>query len=119
MKLEWQAEDIIPGRIVGKPDRMERWMIGYVVAGSGNMYCLVSMTDGMVNTAMDKAGLVGLLNDLGEIPIEFFFDPSHSKRGQKGGVARSASLSSARRSEIASAAAIARWKKADPTAGAA
>jgi hypothetical protein len=118
MKLEWQAEDIIPGRIVGKPDRLERWMIGYVVSGSENMYCLVSMADGMVQPPQDKADLAELLNNAGEIPIEYFSDPSHIKRGQKGGAARAASLSAARRSEIASTAAIARWKKGDPTTGA-
>jgi hypothetical protein len=50
MKIEWQPEDITPGRIVGKPDRIERWMIGYLAdpATPERKYVLVSLADGMV-----------------------------------------------------------------------
>lgn len=116
MKIEWQIEDIIPGRIVGKPDRIERWMIGYVVDGRNNLYCLVSLSDGLVQTARRAKELAELLNASGDIPVEFFSDPSHSKRGRKGGEARAASLSPERRTEIASTAARARWGSAPSSA---
>lgn len=117
MKIEWQADDITPGRIVGSPDRSERWMIGYVVQtqNRGNLYCLVSLSDGMMQPAMEKAALAVVLNNTGDIPVEFFSDPSHVKRGQKGGAARAASLSPQRRAEIASAAANARWNGTAPS----
>lgn len=116
MKIEWQIDDIIAGRIVGKPDRIERWMIGYVVHGRTNIYCLVSLSDGLVQPAMVAEDLAKQLNTSGEMPVEFFSDPSHSKRGRKGGEARAASLSSERRTEIASTAARARWGSAPPSA---
>lgn len=114
MKIEWSAEDIEVGRIVGKPDLRERWMIGYLAAGdpgpSDRRYVLVSLSDGMVTQAETKNALAILLNKNSNMPVEFFSDPSHVKRGQKGGAARAAALSPERRAEIASAAANSRWQ---------
>lgn len=109
MKIEWQTDDIAPGRIVGRPDRLERWLIGYHDAPDGQVYCLVSLSDGMVQPFRNKVDLAKDLNKSGDIPIEFFSDPARVKRGQKGGAARSAALSPERRSEIASTAARTRW----------
>lgn len=111
MRIEWQPDDIIPGRIVGKPDRIERWMIGYVVVSpqKGKAFCLVSLSDGMVQQARGAEELAADLNEAGELPIEFFSDPI--KLGpQMGGKARAASLSPQRRSEIATGAAKTRWR---------
>lgn len=107
MKIEWTAEDITPGRVVGKPDRNERWMIGYfgdAERGQEDRYALVSTTDGMIGLRMGAQGLATQLNKSGEIPAEFIDSPQ-----SKGGKNRAASLTSARRSEIASSAAQARW----------
>lgn len=109
MKIEWQEEDIIPGRLIGRPDRSERWMIGYAPSDTGNRYCLVSLSDGLVQPWLPADLLAVNLNVSGEMPVEFFSDPSHVKRGQKGGAARAANLSPERRAEIASNAAKARW----------
>lgn len=112
MKIEWQAEDILAGRIVGKPGRVERWLIGYTpdVADQSKRWALISLSDGMVAHHGDTAeALAARLNAAGDMPVEFFSDPSHVKRGQKGGAARSQSLSPERRTEIASDAARARW----------
>ena len=111
MKIEWAAEDIRPGRIVGHPDRRERWMIGYLPnATDPSQWALVSLSDGMIaHIGLTAEGLAEHLNASKELPVEFFSDPSHTKRGRKGGNARAASLSPERRSEIASAAASVRW----------
>lgn len=112
MKIEWQPEDIYAGRIVGKPDRAERWMIGYLADVDGpKKWALVSLSDGMIAHRGDTDRfLADRLNAAGDMPVEFFSDPSHVKRGQKGGAARAATLSPERRTEIASTAAKARWK---------
>jgi hypothetical protein len=109
MKIEWQAEDIVPGRVVGHPDRIERWMVGYRVTPSGNEYALVSLSDGMIRPFTGTQDIAGSLNKSGEMPVEFFSDPSHVKRGQKGAPARAAALTPERRSEIAAKAANTRW----------
>jgi hypothetical protein len=110
MKIVWAAEDIVPGRIVGNPDHAERWLIGCHDADDNN-FALVSLTDGRIRAAATAAVLASSLNAAGLMPVEFFSDPSHVKRGQKGARARAESLSPGRRSEIAVTAANARWKK--------
>jgi len=113
MKIIWQPGDIHGGRIVGKPDRGERWMIVYMPSERddiGIAYALVCLDDGVIEGAFTSAeALAARLNESGDLPIEFFSDPTHVKRGQKGAAARAAALSPARRSEIASRAARARW----------
>ncbi len=117
MRIEWSADDIEVGRIVGKPDLRERWMIGYLAAGnpgkSDRRYVMVSLSDGMVTDPETKDALAILLNKNDNMPAEFFSDPSHVKRGQKGGAARAAALSPERRAKIASAAANARWQNGE------
>lgn len=109
MKIIWSAEDILGGRIVGKPDQSERWLIGYLKAGKE--YALISLTDGCVLPATTAEEMANSLNAGALMPIEFFSDPGHVKRGQRGARARTESLSPERRSEIAAAAARARWQK--------
>lgn len=109
MKIEWQEIDIQAGRRVGHPERIEQWMIGYkadAAAGEASRWTLISLSDGMVQPSMTKAILADYLNKTGDLPVELL--PAASKQ-QKGGRARAANMSAERRSEIASAAANARW----------
>lgn len=113
MKFEWEVSDIIPGRVVGHPDRIERWMIGYrVTPGDGNEYVLVSMADGMVQAPLANTGaMAAMLNQTGDIPIEFLpASCAAARAGAKGGQARAAKLTAQRRSDIASKAGKARWQ---------
>jgi hypothetical protein len=68
MKVQWEASDIRAGRIVGKLDRTERWMIGYI--GHGGDYALVSMFDGMICEKMSAQQMADTLNKSGEILLE-------------------------------------------------
>jgi hypothetical protein len=79
MKIEWQVEDIQAGRIVGKPDRGERWMIGWLNGTTQHepRWCLVSLSDGCIQPAHDATAMAASLNQSGEVPAEFFSDPSH------------------------------------------
>ena len=54
---------------------------------------------------------VGEADDSRNMPYESQKDPSAVALGKKGGAARAASLSRKRRTEIATTAASARWKK--------
>ena len=58
MKIEWEAEDIKPGRVVGKPDRTERWLIGYIPGKAPQHYVLVSLSDGMVSSMCAGEGVI-------------------------------------------------------------
>lgn len=73
MKVQWEEADIRPGRIVGKADRTERWMIGYatwVEAGDKHRWCLISTSDGMTNGPQSADLLATYLNSTGEMPAE-------------------------------------------------
>lgn len=76
MKIEWEAADIKPGRIVGKPGRGERWMIGYdatvATDRDGPRWCLVSLSDGMVQSRHTKEMLAKKLTLSGELPVETY-----------------------------------------------
>jgi hypothetical protein len=76
MKFVWEESDIIGGRVVGKPARLESWMIIYrpsTTPGSrGNLYGLVSLADGSFGKDfVSKSSMAEFLNDIGEIPEEF------------------------------------------------
>lgn len=73
MKIEWSAADIKAGIIVGKPERQERWMIGYLAhATDEHRWCLVSQNDGMV-TSIQSASLMAIyLTAEGEMPAILF-----------------------------------------------
>jgi hypothetical protein len=77
MKVEWTAQDIKAGRIVGKPDRKERWMIGYLgsTSASEHRWCLVSMADGMIGIAQSAKLLADMLTSEGELPAELLPAP--------------------------------------------
>lgn len=108
MKIEWQPEDIHAGRRVGNPVRNEQWMIGYIgsMRSDEARWTLVSLTDGMIGKPVTREELAADLNKVGEMPVELM---PHAARGRQGGKARAATLTPERRSEIASAAATARW----------
>jgi hypothetical protein len=111
MKIEWQPEDIVAGRVVGKPDRNERWMIGYKSTAADDVrWCLVSLTDGMIHPALSKDALALHLNGCGEMPSEFLDSPQ-----ARGGRARAASMSKAERIEQARNAANVRWNGVNVT----
>lgn len=69
MKVEWEPKDIRLGRVVGKPGRGERWIIGYSVARS-HRFALVSLSDGMIQNDADAAEMASFLNKAGELPVE-------------------------------------------------
>jgi len=76
MKFVWEESDIIGGRIVGKPGRLESWMIIYrpsMAPGSrGNLYGMVSLTDGSFGKDfVSNSSMAEFLNNIGEIPEEF------------------------------------------------
>jgi len=76
MKVQWERDDVRPGRVVGKPDRKERWLIGYI--GAGGDYALVSLSDGMICEKMSREKMADALNKSGEIPSEYL--PEESAR---------------------------------------
>lgn len=69
MKVQWERDDIRPGRIVGIRGRKERWLIGYI--GAGGDYALVSLSDGMICEKMSADQMAAALNKSGEIPAEY------------------------------------------------
>lgn len=71
MKIEWEIADIKPGRVVGKPGRKERWMIGYVAADqTEHRWTLVSLSDGMIQIPRSADLLATSLTESGELPAE-------------------------------------------------
>lgn len=75
MKVQWEEVDIKPGRIVGKPDRAERHMIGYtpgMIRGDNGWRTLNSLADGQVLYFKNNEEVVTHLNDTGDLPVELF-----------------------------------------------
>lgn len=71
MKVEWAPEDIRAGRIVGKADRKERWMIGYLVhEASEHRWAMVAMSDGMIQPFQSAKLMAMFLTAEGEMPAE-------------------------------------------------
>jgi len=70
MRCIWDPRDIKPGRIIGKPDRTERWMIGYIADRGTNRYVLVSLSDGLVTLPVPPDMLASQLTKEGELPSE-------------------------------------------------
>lgn len=71
MRVTWEADDIKPGRVVGKPDRRERWMIGYGAWTQSDIrYSLISLSDGQICTLQSKQNLAEQLTLSGELPVE-------------------------------------------------
>jgi hypothetical protein len=75
MKVEWQADDIKPGRRYGKPDTKERWLIGYVAGTEcletpSKRYVSISLSDGMVTQSLTAADMAAVLNKYGYQPEE-------------------------------------------------
>jgi hypothetical protein len=111
MKIEWQAEDIVAGRRIAHPGCSEQSLIGFVAAehrSDHQAFVLISLSDGMVQPPMTAQAVADQLNRNGDMPIEFV-ESRFSERGRRGAAARAAALAPERRSEIASAAATARW----------
>ena len=76
MKIEWTVEDIEPGLIVGKPNRKEQWMIGWIqskVPGEDHTWLLISHNaDGMVSCVGTKAHIVERLNLTRDLPVKLY-----------------------------------------------
>lgn len=68
MKVIWERDDIRSGRVVGNPERAERWMIGYL-PDSGKP-TLNSMSDGMVVIYESAGALADGLNASRDVPLE-------------------------------------------------
>lgn len=109
MKIVWEAEDVVPGRILRYPHSPGDWMIGYLSdeAKDKDKFVLISMVDGMVKMTSTKEELAERLNASEMKPAELV--KTSSERGSAGGRARAASMSPEHRSEVASSAAKARW----------
>lgn len=77
MKIVWERDDIRAGRRVGKPERWERWIIGYEDAHRDRevRWCLISTTDGMVQSGFTREALAALLTSSGEFPEEALILP--------------------------------------------
>lgn len=117
MKIEWDEDDIQAGRRTGHPERIEQSIIGYLANMTSDepRWVLVSLSDGMVSPPTTKMLLAAKLNAMNERPLELIPSDNRAK-GSKGGKARAAALTPERRSEIASAAANARWGNGSTTA---
>lgn len=76
MKVIWEARDISGGRVAGKPQRRERWMIGYMAEKTGHedRWTLTSLSDGMVLGPYTQERIADTLNGNGDLPIEMIQD---------------------------------------------
>lgn len=71
MKVTWEPADCKAGRVVGKPNICERWMIGYHAGHSSEENrAFISLTDGMVLEPRTRGQLVLLLNEGEYLPAE-------------------------------------------------
>lgn len=71
MKVEWEADDIKPGRRVGNPTRNERWIIGYLATvHTEERYVLISLSDGLTKPPVTKGRMAIQLTEDCEIPAE-------------------------------------------------
>lgn len=91
MKFTWEPQDIQPGIIVGKSERVERWMIGYdpSVRWSDDpifspKWALISLEDGMISHhGQQRAQLAEHLNRSGDIPAVLFPMIKYAKEDAK------------------------------------
>lgn len=71
MIIVWEACDIKAGRRTGRPERTERWMIGYdSTVETALRWTLISLTDGMVSGRVTKEDLAASLTSRAEVPEE-------------------------------------------------
>lgn len=81
MKFTWEESDVVPGVRVGKRDRAEQYIIGYLNGSAkGSNFCLVSLEDGMVTNVGTAAALADSLNSNREEPVETLKMPRRGKR---------------------------------------
>jgi hypothetical protein len=73
MKITWEADDIKPGTVVGKSERVERWLIGYDPWAAAPNWALISLEDGMIaHSGLTKTELADKLNLSGYVPAVLF-----------------------------------------------
>lgn len=70
MKIIWHANDIEPGRMVGKRDCPQRRMICGVADRGTERFALVSLADGMMTLPCSAEMLAIGLTTSGELPVE-------------------------------------------------
>ena len=73
MKVQWDEDDVRPGRVVSASEGGERMMLGYNPSLGLNdaRWHLVSLRDGMVGQpACTQEGMARLLTEQGMVPIE-------------------------------------------------
>ena len=80
MKIIWEPQDVQAGLIVGKSDRVERWLIGYDPAvgwaddpAYAPKWAMISLEDGMfAAVGQTREQLAAYLNHAGEFPAVLF-----------------------------------------------
>lgn len=71
MKVEWEPDDIIPGRRYGRNGLNEVWLIGYLAeANAPRKFVSISMFDGLVTRALTCEELAAELTHAGYVPVE-------------------------------------------------
>jgi len=70
MKYIWEKEDVVCGRVIGKKNCSEKWIIGYSWITEGSQtYHVISLSDGFISEGYkNKEGLAGYLTKCEIIP---------------------------------------------------
>lgn len=66
MKVTWEIGDIKSGTVMGKPGRLERWIIGY--NPQRHKRCLTSLNDGTVIEFESDHAALSHINETGDLP---------------------------------------------------
>ncbi len=72
MKVLWGRDDVFGGRVLKSELHKRKVMIGYKPEndGTGNLYFLVSLDDGLIGPAYVKESLATVLSNQGWMPDE-------------------------------------------------
>jgi hypothetical protein len=71
MRVGWEDEDIKPGRRFKGRSGSEVWMIGYICDEKENIYTVISLSDGLVNSKLKtRSEVAGFLNKNSSLPLE-------------------------------------------------
>jgi hypothetical protein len=83
MKVQWDENDVLPGRQVRKPGTHEVCIIGFnpcVTAGSYQKWAVISLADGMIiRNNCTKTQLVEYLNENVSMPVELLDEKGRIK----------------------------------------
>lgn len=71
MKILWEESDICNGRLIGRYNTRERWVIGHIDSDANKTLCvLISLDTGRVEDYENERSLVVALNACDYLPIE-------------------------------------------------